>query len=1195
MTLKAIFKKPVDRPIEGVIKADDSESLRLEVEEYVLTNEVQKRLEQFLDAYNDYQGANGVWLSGFFGSGKSHLLKMLALLLDSREIDGISTLEAFLDKCDSNEMLRGALKKAARIPSRSILFNIDQKADVISKSQVDALLSVFVKVFDESCGYYGKQGYIACFERDLDGRKQFGEFRRAFEQAAGIRWEEGREQALLEADNIAVAYAQVTGKDADSAQGILDKYRQDYRVSIEDFADMVRDHIDRQGDDFRLNFFVDEAGQYIAYNTKLMTNLQTIAESLATKCRGRSWIIVTAQEEMDSVLGQIKLPEGDDFTKIQDRFKNRLKLTSTNVAEVIQRRLLKKNEEAIPQVNRLYEQHSGNLKTLFGFADGSATYRNFRDSEHFVDCYPFVPYQFDLFQSVIQNLSAHNAFEGKHSSVGERSMLAVFQQVARKIENHELGQLATFDLMFEGIRTALKAGVQRSITRAERNLDDEFTVRLLKALFLVKYVREFKSTIHNLGVLMLENLDQNVGQLKKQVEGALNKLEQQTYIQRNGEQFEYLTDEEKDVEQEIKRTEVDIADALAELEKLAFDRALRLTKIGHPEYKHEYKYSRKVDDRLYGREQELAVHLVTSLHVHAANLENLRSWSALNESELLVVLPDDDRLLRDFLMLKRTEKYIRQNISSTQKEDVRRILGEKSIQNQQRMRNLEQRVAQLLGKARMLVAGKEVELATEDAQTRVTQGFHRLLDRNYPNLRMLRGFDYTESDIGTTLRHSKGSLLAGETEATLPEPEQEMLNVINSNKSAGVKTTVSGLLEKFQSKPYGWYYAAILVVLARLCARGKVDLRADGNLLEGEDLEKAISNTQWHGNVVVDPQAAFSASQVRALRDFFGDFFNKPAGAREAKALGYEIAEGMQEMHQRLEKLLAQSGQYPFLVALQPAVDKLAGMMDKPYDWFLQNLSDYEDDLLELKEDVIDPIQSFMGGGQKEIFLQAREFLREQRDNFAYLDEAPGQQGQARDDSGNAESTADRPAALAEALSAPDCFRGDRIQQVRQSIERLRQRLKQRLEGERRAARERINQLQNRAESTDEFAELEKDQQQRIKSEFDEASAGLESLTSIPVIRDRLSRFEDDQYLSILAEITQLARPAPAAAETDEDNDSDTPSKPVRQAVEYVPMHKLGVEIGQAWLATPDDVDAYLAALREKMLEAIREGKRLQL
>lgn len=177
MALKTIFDRPVDRPIEGVIKADDDSSLWLEVDEYVLTNEVAKRLEGFLDAYNNYAGANGVWISGFFGSGKSHLLKMLALLLENRSIDSKPVLDLFLPKCRNNEILRGDLKRAVSVPSRSILFNIDQKADVISKTQIDALLAVFMKVFDETCGYYGKQGHIAQFERDLDGRGLYDKFK----------------------------------------------------------------------------------------------------------------------------------------------------------------------------------------------------------------------------------------------------------------------------------------------------------------------------------------------------------------------------------------------------------------------------------------------------------------------------------------------------------------------------------------------------------------------------------------------------------------------------------------------------------------------------------------------------------------------------------------------------------------------------------------------------------------------------------------------------------------------------------------------------------------------------------------------------------------------------------------------------------------------------------------------------------
>ncbi len=475
------------------------------------------------------------------------------------------------------------------------------------------------------------------------------------------------------------------------------------------------------------------------------------------------------------------------------------------------------------------------------------------------------------------------------------------------------------------------------------------------------------------------------------------------------------------------------------------------------------------------------------------------------------------------------------------------------------------------------------------------QGFHQLLDRNYPNLRMLRGFNYTESDIGTTLRHSRDTLLAGEAEATLPEPEQEMLGFINANKRGGIKTTVSNLLEKFQSKPYGWYYAAVLVILARLCARGKVDLRADGNLLEGDDLEKAISNTQWHGNVVVDPQADFTAAQVRALRDFFGDFFNKPARSREAKALGYEIAEEMQELHQRLEKLLAQSAQYPFLEALQPAVDKLGAMKNKPYDWFLQNLSEYEDELMDLKEGVIEPIQSFMAGGQKDIYLEARAFLREQKDNFAYLDEAPDPAGQAREDSEQPGAADDRPSVLAEILSEPDCFRGDRMQQVRQSIGRLRDRLQQRLQNELQAARERIQQLKSRAESTEEFAKLNKDDQQRIRAEFDETSKSLESLTSIPVIRDRLTQFESDRYSRILAEITRLAAPPPKPPGAGDETDPGDRPQAAKPQIEYVPIQKLTRDFDQPWLASAEDVEEYVAELRKKMLEAIQQGKRLQL
>ena len=105
---------------------------------------------------------------------------MLALVLENREVGGASAYDLFKDKCADDEILSADLRRAVAIPSRSILFNIDQKADVIAKDQVDALLAVFQKVFDETCGYYGKQAYIAQFERDLDSRGVYGAFQDAY-------------------------------------------------------------------------------------------------------------------------------------------------------------------------------------------------------------------------------------------------------------------------------------------------------------------------------------------------------------------------------------------------------------------------------------------------------------------------------------------------------------------------------------------------------------------------------------------------------------------------------------------------------------------------------------------------------------------------------------------------------------------------------------------------------------------------------------------------------------------------------------------------------------------------------------------------------------------------------------------------------------------------------------------------------
>ena len=1182
MELNGIFLQPVSRPIEGVIKADDDSSLFQELSEYVLTNEVAKRLEAFLDAYLNVLFANGVWISGFFGSGKSHLLKLLAYLLENRRIDGVSALELFLPKIPAdNALLRASLQRAVAIPSRSILFNIDQKADIIAKSQTDALLSVFVKVFNEMRGYYGKQGYIAQFERDLDGRDQFLAFKDAYRQVANKPWERGREVAPLEAGNIARAYTRITGEDPAHAKDILGQYRAHYSVSIEDFADQVRAWLDRQPANFRLNFFVDEVGQYIADNVKLMTNLQTLAESLATRCQGRAWLIVTAQEDMSAVLGDLSKQQSNDFSKIQDRFRNRLKLTSADVAEVIQKRLLTKNASGAELLQTRYAEQVNNFKTLFDFTDGSQHYANFRDQGHFTACYPFVPYQFSLFQAAIRGLSLHNAFEGRANSVGERSMLGVFREVAMALEGAPVGQIASFDQMFEGIRGALKTGIQSAILTAEGNLGDPFALRVLKGLFLVKYVKEFKASPRNLAILLLSRFGEDQPALRQRLQAALDLLEQQSYLQRHGDLYEYLTNEEKDIEEEIKNTEVEATDIVKELQTLLFDGVIKQTKIRYANGQ-DYPYTRKLDDKALSREQELAIHIVTPLSDHFDNLP-IQRMQSMGKDELRLVLPADARFMQDLTLYKRTEKYIRQN-ASTQRETVKRILDAKGFQNTERLAALQERAKLLLAEARLIINAGDVEVGG-DGQSRVIKGFHQLIATVYPNLHMLRDIPFGEADIGKHLRQAREGLL-GNDAASLSEAEGELLAFIQSNARVGVRTTVKSLLERFSRKNYGWYYAAILCNLALLCARGKVEVRQDSNPLTGDALERALRNTAAHPSLILEPQVEFTASQVRTLKEFFADFFDHPAQANEARALARETLDALKDLEVELAELHGQRAAYPFLAVLDPVLANLKELAAREPAWFLTELARAEDALLDTKEQVIDPLRRFMTSPRKAIYDQARALVVEEEDNFPYVG-------------------ADAVQALRALLAEPKPWQGDHLAQAKPRLEALRQAIANQLAQEKTHASQRLEELEQRLRHSPDFNRLGPDPQAQVLRPFAAARQALQGQKRIAMVHDRLRQFEDQDYPRLLLEAEHLAQPQPSQTPPPLPSAPPAPGKDYRPAppqgrpqvaeIKLIPARAIKVHYAKPWVASEADLDDYLEQLRQAWLQEIQAGNRVQI
>ena len=368
MNIRSMFQKDINRDINGVIKVaqDDEGSLYQELSEYIITKELRRHFQTFLDNYvkavDTPTDKIGVWISGFFGSGKSHFLKMLSYLLSNQEVRGKHAIDYFADKFDDPMMYATAVK-CVSIPTESILFNIDVEGP-INKDKT-AVLRVFAKMFYNHCGFYGDDLKIARLERFVDKQGKTDAFRQKFQEINGSSWLDSRAAFAFFEDDVVAVLQSVLGMSEASARNWFNG-EETNELSIAQLVTDIKEYVDGKGQDFRLLFMIDEVGQYIGDDGDLMINLQSLVEEIGAKCMGKVWVMVTSQEAIDSV---VKIA-GDDFSKIQGRFHTRLSLSSSSVDEVIKKRVLAKTEEADMLLRMVYEKEAAVLKNLFTFNTG---------------------------------------------------------------------------------------------------------------------------------------------------------------------------------------------------------------------------------------------------------------------------------------------------------------------------------------------------------------------------------------------------------------------------------------------------------------------------------------------------------------------------------------------------------------------------------------------------------------------------------------------------------------------------------------------------------------------------------------------------------------------------------------------------------------------------------------------------------
>ncbi|GEM_PF-3599320 len=624
----------------------------------------------------------------------------------------------------------------------------------------------------------------------------------------------------------------------------------------------------------------------------------------------------------------------------------------------------------------------------------------------------------------------------------------------------------------------------------------------------------------------------------------------------------------------------------SQLDKLIYDGVLKNRKIRWEENNQDYPFSRKLDDKLSGRESELAINVITSFHDYREAFEKHKSDTLFNH-ELRVVLPESARLVSDLVLYKQTEKYVAHETKATQQDNIKRILTEKGLHNVERYNQLKALTSKLVGSATYFVAGKEVELSGEDGQGKIIRAFGELIKYTYPNLKMLRDISYRESDIPDIIKKAGQGILGDDTQ--LPEPQQEMFSHIQSNSRGGVRTTVKSLLEKFESKPYGWSYAAVLCNLAYLCANSKVEVREATNLLDDAELSRALRNISVHGNLILDPQVEFTPSQLRAVKDFYNDYFEKVAHASEPKAIAKELQDAFLEQASELDKLLSQASQYPFLRVLSDIVEQLNDFKTKPYTWFMTELVKQEDTWFDYKERTIDPVVKFMKGSQKSIYDAAKQVLTDQKANIDYVEGSEYQ-------------------SIQDALVNADIYKGNSIQRLKADSEALLSKIQVQVKAEQKSSVESICSLETKLTSFDEFKALELQRQEELKAEFKHVVTKLEQQSLIAMLRDEARRFEEQTYSQLVQKLMGWSQPAPEPKH-EEKPDAESKNHSVdgktktssgaqstgKSQIKSVSAKQIKVEYAKPWLSTVSDVEGYVEEYKKALLQAINDGKNIQL
>lgn len=1182
MIIRDMFKDNINRNIGGVVKVGElAESvIAQELGEYVVTRELRRHFSKFFDAYasafSEPTDDIGVWISGFFGSGKSHFLKMLSFLLANRELNGTRAVDIFRDKWDDPASFMN-MDLAAKAPTDTILFNIDVES--FSKKDKTIVLRVFAKMFYEFMGFYGEDLKIARFEQYVESEGKTQEFRAAFEAIAKKSWESSRKSALaFKRRQVVEAMSQVLGMSEDDA-GKWVSSKEETEISIASLVDEIRDFVSKKPKDYRLVFMIDEVGQFVGGDTDLLLNLQSIVETIGSECQGKVWVVCTGQEAIDEI---IKARE-NEFSRIQARFKTRLSLSSSAADEVIQERVLKKTPEATEALQQVYETNDSVLRNLFTFKDCVLDIKGYTGASDFSRNFPFVPYQFRLLQKVFGEIRRHGN-SGTHLAGGERSMLSGFQEAAQKLQERNELTLAPFYLFYDTVYSFLNSDIRRVIERCQEAADkglgiEAIDVNVLKLLYLIRYVDDVKANLDNIIILMADDIRLDKISKREEIQRSLDRLLSQNYIGRNGELYNFLTNEEQDIQREIKNMPVDTSDVVSKIGSIVFEQIYDIKKFRYSNNKYDFDFDRLVDNQTYsGGTGGMVLQILTA----ATDAADKRDAILMNNSVgRAVVVLSEAKYYEQLESAMKIRKYVKQRNVAQLPKSVQDIIRGQSDVAATFEASATENLTKAIEDAVFYVDGNRID-CSGDARKKLNQSLEVLVGHIYKNLNMVTHNYDSDLDLVTILNGEATSFDGIEPNAEAMAKVEEYLEMQDRMKAT---TSMADLHRRYSEKPYGWREIDIAGIVAYLIYKQKVTIKYAGSTVQPNDAKMLdmLRRKSETGKTIVSKRLSVSALKIKNAVAFLRDYMHAMAVPSDEDGLVKFIVDNLELQRNKYEQFKARyTGRvYPDFSVVCKAVELMDSIMSQKSDniALVDRLLEKQDDLLDSRERM-ERVDNFLST-QYSLFDSAVKLAQDLKNDQEYINE----NNEARRALEELNSIIEIPA------GEPYCY--GRIPELNELISRLKTSHSEMLKAKRSVVLNSIVQSRDLvkqaagAEESGKVAYLVNEAYNFLEAKKEYADK-LANLALLDALLPQISSKIDDYCLRIEDALKLVAEPIPAATAP------SVPAPPKSAPKKYVKVSRMQV-FRPKHLETESEINAYVEEIRKQMLDLLKGNDGIEL